>query len=31
MFSCTAKDIMIKDVITVETDTPIHEAMELVA
>jgi len=31
MFSCTAKDIMIKDVITVKTDTPIHEAMELVA
>ena len=31
MFSCTAKDIMIKDVITVKTDTPIPEAMELVA
>ena len=31
MFSCTAKDIMIKDVITVKTDTPMHEAMELVA
>jgi len=31
MFSCTAKDIMIKDVITVKTDTTIHEAMELVA
>ena len=31
MFSCTAKDIMVKDVITVKTDTTIHEAMELVA
>ena len=31
MFATTAKDIMTKDVVTVKTDTPIHEAMELVA
>jgi CBS domain-containing protein len=31
MFASTAKDIMVKDVITVKTDTPILEAMELVA
>ncbi len=31
MFSTIAKDIMVKDVITVKTDTPILEAMELVA
>ena len=31
MFASTAKDIMVKDVVTVKTDTPILEAMELVA
>ena len=31
MFATTAKDIMVKDVITVKVDTPILEAMELVA
>ena len=31
MFATTARDIMITDVITVKTDTPILEAMELVA
>jgi CBS domain-containing protein len=31
MFSTIAKDIMVKDVVTVKTDTPILEAMELVA
>jgi CBS domain-containing protein len=31
MLETTAKDIMTKDVVTVKTDTPIHEAMELVA
>ena len=31
MLASTAKDIMVKDVITVKTDTPILEAMELVA
>ena len=31
MFATVAKDIMVKDVITVKTDTPILEAMELVA
>jgi len=31
MFASTAKDIMVKDVVTVKTDTPILGAMELVA
>ena len=31
MFASTAKDIMVKDVVTVKTNTPILEAMELVA
>jgi CBS domain-containing protein len=31
MLATTAKDIMMTDVITVKTDTPILEAMELVA
>ena len=31
MFASTAKDIMVKDVVTVKTDTPILEAMEFVA
>ena len=31
MLETTAKDVMTRDVVTVRKDTPIHEAMELVA